>query len=103
MELDDQSMNSLVTDSEFFCNQALSHRPIEHIKQTLGSGTKHGAAAARSIGNGFKAARLAARRDMPLANLIPLYKPEIRQPIELARDRDETELCFNRDLALEEF
>ena len=54
------------------------------------------------LGNGFKAACLAARRDMPLANLIPFYKPEMGQPIERARDRDETEFCFNSDLALEE-
>jgi hypothetical protein len=103
MELDYQLMSSLLTDSQFFCNQALSHRPIEHIEQTLGSGTKHGAVAARSIGSGLKTARLASRRDMPLAILVPFCKPQMGQPIELARARDETELCFNGDLALEEF
>jgi hypothetical protein len=32
-------MKGFKTDPKFFCNQALSHRPIEHIEQTLGSGT----------------------------------------------------------------
>jgi hypothetical protein len=40
---------------------------------------------------------------MPLAILIPFCKPEMGQPMELARDCDETELCFDSDLAVEEF
>jgi hypothetical protein len=100
VELDYQLMNSLLADPQYFYNQALSHRPIEHIEQTLGSRTKHGAVAARSIGTGLKTAPLSPRRDMPLAVSVLFCKPELGQPMELACAREDTELCFDSDLAL---
>jgi hypothetical protein len=100
MELDYQLVNSLLTYPQFLYNQALSHRPIEHIEQTLGSRTKHGAVAAQSIGSGLKTARLSPSRDVPLTILVLFYEPEMGQPTEFARARDEAELSFDSDLAL---